>query len=375
MMRAMARDDWAPGPQGASVRAVDELSGRIGRRPAPAHRTCTIDVHAHAFVPEVEELVADRPERKAEAEALAAAMGEPSAQHNLACMLPAAGARFASIDQRLADMDAMGVDIQVVSPSPSQYYYWADQALAERIVSALNEGIAALCLRSPRLHGLGTVALQHGALAAAQLEYAVRDCGLRGVEISTQVAGRGLDDASLEPFWASAERLGAVVFIHPFGTTLGTRLDRHYLQNSIGQPLETTIALSQLIFGGVLDRHPGLRILAAHGGGYLPGYAGRTAQAFQVRPEARSPQRDPAEYLQRLWFDTLVYDEDVLRALIARVGVSRLAIGTDYPFDMGDYDVHGLIEGLKELSIQEREAILGGNARTLFGLEFAGAGA
>lgn len=369
MMRGMAPDDCASDARGASVHVVDDLSVRIGQRPAPPHRLRTVDVHCHAFVEEVEALVAARPEKQREADAMRAAMGADSAAHNARCMLPAAGARFASLEQRLADMDAMGVDVQVVSPSPAQYYYWAEPALAERIGFTLNEGIARLCRRSERLLGLGTVGLQHGALAATQLEQAMTQCGLRGVEISTHVEGRGLDDATLEPFWASAERLGAVVFIHPFGTTLGARLDRAYLQNSIGQPLETAIALSQLIFGGVLDRYPKLKILAAHGGGYLPGYPGRTAHAWQVRPEARGAVRNPLGYLQQLWFDTLVHDEDVLRMLIARVGASRLVVGTDYPFDMGDYDVHGLLDRLPELSVAERESILGGNAFELLGMD------
>src|SRR5262249_1673363 len=149
------------------------------------------------------------------------------------------------------------------------YYYWAEPDLAARIVRTCNENLAALCAHKPdRLLGLGNIALQHPELAVEQLERDVHRLGLRGVEISTHIAGRELADPAFEPFWSRAAALGSVIFIHPFGTTLGTRLDKHYLSNVIGQPLETTIALSHLVFGGVLDRHPTLKLVAAHGGGY-----------------------------------------------------------------------------------------------------------
>ncbi len=200
-------------------------------------------------------------------------------------------------------------------------------------------------------------------LAIEQLEHAVKTLGLKGVEISTSVNGKELDDPSLRDFWARAEALGALVFIHPFGTTLGTRTATHYLVNTIGQPLETTIALSRLIFGGVLDAQPGLKILAAHGGGYLPTYIGRSDHAHAVRPEAAADaRRKPSEHLKRIWFDSLVYDPMALRHLIDRVGAAQVVVGTDYPFDMGHYDMHALVDATPGLSEQERAAILGGNA-------------
>jgi aminocarboxymuconate-semialdehyde decarboxylase len=191
---------------------------------------------------------------------------------------------------------------------------------------------------------------------------------MRGVEISTAVNGLELDDPRFARFWARVEELGCVVFIHPFGTSLGERVSRFYLQNIIGQPIETTIALSHLIFGGVLDKHPGLKILAAHGGGYLPSYIGRSNHGYAVRPDAHSMQRSPSEYLRQIYFDTLVYTPDGLGHLIDQVGSSQVVVGTDYPFDMGSYDVHALIDAVPGLSAAEREAILGGNAARLMGL-------
>lgn len=297
------------------------------------------------------------------------AMGAASIAHNNAVMLPDAFPKLTQLERRLADMDAMGVDMQVLSPSPTQYYYWAEVELAQQLVCIQNEHIAELCARQPdRLVGLGTFALQHPMLAADQLRHAMQSLGLKGAEISTSVNGAELDAAALEPFWSVADELGAVIFIHPFGTTLGHRTRTYYLSNIIGQPLETTIALSHLIFGGVLDRHSGLKIVAAHGGGYLPSYCGRTNHGHDVRPEAKAGAKQrPIEYLRRMWFDTLVYEPQALRHLVEVVGASQLVVGSDYPFDMGHYDPHGLMSatGLGEADIA---AILGGNARALLGL-------
>ena len=329
----------------------------------------TIDLHCHVLLPAVEALVAGTPQKAAEPALMQQAMGETSVRHNQASMLPIAGPRLTRPEQRLADMDEMGVDVQLVSPSPTQYYYWAEPELAREVVRGVNEGVAELCARYPsRLAGLGSVALQHPALAIEQLDHAVGRLGLKGVEISTSVNGQELDDPALAGFWARAEALGALVFIHPFGTTLGTRLASHYLQNTIGQPLETAIALSRLVFGGVLQAHPALKLLAAHGGGYLPTSIGRSNHAFAVRPEAiADTQVPPGQQLARIWFDSLVYEPLALRHLIDRVGVSQVVLGTDYPFDMGHYDVHDLVDAVPGLSEDERAALLGGNAARLIG--------
>lgn len=339
------------------------------RAESPAGRRFTVDLHAHVLTPAVEGLVADRPQKRAEPELMRRTQGEASVAHNLAHMLPPALRRMTSLDERLADMDAMGVDVQVLSPSPTQYYYWADPDLAQDVVRLQNEHIAATCARHPeRLAGLGTVALQHPRLAAEQLAHAMRELGLKGVEISASVNGLELADPSLEPFWARASELGALVFIHPLGTSLGERVNRHYLANTIGQPLETTIALSELIFGGVLDRHAGVKLVAAHGGGYLPASFGRSQHAHRVRPEAQGMQHAPRDYLRRIWFDTLVYEPEILRHLIDVVGASQLVVGTDYPFDMGHYDPRGLLESVPGLSPADVDAILGHNAAALLGL-------
>jgi aminocarboxymuconate-semialdehyde decarboxylase len=329
-------------------------------------RVHTVDMHAHMITPLVEKLVADCPQKKAELEMRVRTTGARSVEHNNKVMIPHAMPALTSLPVRLDDMDRIGVDIQVVSPMPTQYYYWAEPGLAEQVVALQNEHIAAACAQHPgRLVGLGTLSLQHPQLAVAQLETAVRRLGLRGFQLSTAVNERELSDPSLEPVWARAQALGCVVFIHPMGCSLAERLAPAYLSNSVGQPVEIAVALSHLIFGGVLDRYPALKICAAHGGGYLPFYIGRPDHAFHTRPDAHSMREAPSAYLRRIWFDSLVYSSDALRRLIDQVGVSQVVIGTDYPFDMGHYDIHSLVGSTPNLDAAELDAILGGNAARL----------
>lgn len=328
----------------------------------------TFDMHCHVLSPEAEALVAGLPQKQAEPAEQRRLLGEASVTHNLA-MREALRPRIVSGEQRLLDMDRLGIDVQVLSPSPTQYYGWADEDLADRIAQAQNRTIAqAVQDRPDRFVGLGAVSLQHPVLAAHQLRQAMEVHGLLGAEITSDPTGRGLDDPALDPFWEEAERLGAVLFLHPLGTSLGDRVDRYYLSNIIGQPLETTVALSQLIFGGVLDRFPALRWCAAHGGGYLPYAIGRSDHGHGVRPEARVCQHAPSHYLARLWFDTVVFRGDSVRSLIEQVGITQVVAGTDYPFDMGEYALHDLIRAVPNLDAEGRAAILGGNAVALLQL-------
>ncbi|ABQ68667.1 amidohydrolase 2 [Rhizorhabdus wittichii RW1] len=326
----------------------------------------TIDLHCHLAAPEVEALVAGHPLLAERAGAEAAAIGAASLAVNrerIGALMP----RLTGADERLRDMDAMGVDVQAISPSPTQYHYWAEPDLADRIVGRMNDAIATACAAHPdRFVGLGTVALQHPERAAAQLETAMRDHGFKGVEISSLVDGVDIADRRFDPFWAKADELGAVVLIHPWGTTLGDRLADHYLMNIVGQPFETALCLSKLIFGGTLDRHRRLRIVTVHGGGYLPTYVGRSDHGHAVRPEAGGCSCAPSEQLKRIWFDSLVYEPRHLARLIDEVGVGQVVLGTDYPFDMGHYDPASVVAGLDEDS---QRRILGGNAAKLLGID------
>ena len=329
----------------------------------------TIDVHAHAMFPEVERLTAGRPEREGENGYRVRTMGQASVDYNRDVMIPACSPRLTNIDKRIADMDAMGVDIQVVSPSPNQYHYWAPADLAEELVRIQNEALAELCANAPdRLLALGTVSLQHPALATEQLLDATTRLGFKGVEISSVINGIDLSDRRFDPFWQAAEQTGALIFIHPLGCSLDERLAPSYLSNIVGQPVEHAVALSHLIFGGVLDRHQGLKIVAAHGGGYLPAHLGRADHGWRQRSDARTCAHLPSSYLSRLHFDSLVFDPRDVALLIERAGIGNVVIGTDYPFDMGHYDIHGLVAALPGLSDADRAAILGGNVARLLGL-------
>ena len=333
---------------------------------ATASSAPTIDIHAHLLLPEVEETVAGRP-GLAEARALDARRNGPVA---LAVNGPMVGARVPKLTDaavRLAAMDAQGVDIQLVSPSPSHYHYWAESQLAATVCRLANEGTAAHCAKAPdRLHGLGLVPLQHPVLAVELLDHALEQ-GLRGVEISSHAPGRELSDPAYEPLWSRAEKTGALVFLHPFGCTLDERLDQWYLSNTVGQPVENAVALSHLIVSGVLDRHPGLKLIAAHGGGYLPTHIGRSDHAWRVRPDARRCARQPSSYLQQLYFDSLVHDPHVLRELLRAAGPERVLLGSDFPFDMGTDDPLGALRAA-DLPEPDFHAVRGGNAAALLNL-------
>lgn len=327
-----------------------------------------VDIHCHTISPATEKLVEGHPGKQAENERMLRQQGTESIAYNRTVMLPATAPKMASTAQRLSDMDAMGVDVQAVSASPTQYYYWAEQDLAKEIVRQVNEDLASLCAEQPdRLVGIGSVALQFPELAAVQLEWLMRELGLRGVMIATAVGDDELSHSRFNPFWAKAEELGAVVFIHPLGSSLMERLDRFYLANIIGQPIETTIALSHIIFGGVLDRHPGLKIVAAHGGGYLPFYPGRGDHAYAARRDSHSMAQPPGHYLSQIFYDTVVHDAAMLRTLAERVGPSQILLGTDYPFDMGDYGTAAFVAAAIA-EPEARAAILGGTAARLLGL-------
>ncbi|MGP3634192.1 amidohydrolase family protein [Streptomyces sp. 24-1644] len=324
----------------------------------------TVDVHAHVLLPEIDELVGGLP-GLADARALDARRNGPAA---LAVNGPMIGERIPRLTDpavRLAVMDAQGVDVQLVSPSPSHYHYWADEQTAEKVYRLANEATAAHCATAPdRLKGLGLVPLQHPALAVEALEHAL-ERGLLGVEISSHAPGRELSDPAYEPFWSRADETGALLFLHPFGCTLDERLDRWYLSNTVGQPTENAVALSHLIFSGVLDRHPGLTVVAAHGGGYLPTHIGRSDHAWTTRSDAGAGCAHlPSSYLKRLYFDSLVHDPAVLRELVRVAGADRVLLGSDFPFDMGSADPVGALRAAR-LADADFHAVRGGNAAAL----------
>lgn len=332
-------------------------------------KTTAIDIHAHALIGEVENIVRQHPKWIEESRKSAAVVGEASLQHNRKLMSGDWLEGLTKIDARIRAMDTMQIDVQLVSVAPTQYYYRADRDLAARIVTFANQGIAEICASHPdRLLGLGTVALQFPELAITQLEEAVGRLGLKGVIVSTAVNEAELADARHRDFWKKAEQLGALVFIHSIGCALGDRLVPYYFSNVIGNPLETAVALAHMVFAGVLDACPRLKICAAHGGGYFPFYTSRFDHGWRVRPEAHTCQHPPSEYLKRLWFDSLVYSPEQLGFLIQRAGASQVVLGTDFPFDMGVDDPIARLGAVPSLTTADRELVRGGNAAKLLGI-------
>jgi len=324
-------------------------------------RLLTVDIHCHCNITELWDLVKDRPE-SAELRSIAnAPVGKKLDVNN--------------VEFRLQQMDQQGIDIQAVSGHVGQYYHWADWDLAAQLVKTQNEKIAQLCAAHPdRFVAIGAVALQHPALAVKQMEYGIKELDIRGFMITGSVDGMELSDPRLHPFWAKAEELGTVIFIHPrnFPSAEDRLAGNGLLDNVIGNPLETTVALSHLIFEGTLDRYPGVKICAAHGGGYLPSYIGRSDHCVQHDKSRCKPVgKLPSQYLKQLYFDSLVYTKEQLRHLINEVGSDRIVIGTDFPFAMGDYDSVDTILSIPGLSDNEREAILGGTAAGLLSIDRA----
>ncbi len=337
------------GSRGPADAALASQAAPARRRVSVGGRRVTVvDVHAHTFVPEVWEVVKNTP--------LAATV-----KGNLTGAI-ALGPGTA---MRLEYMDREGIDVQAINVNA--WGYSADRELARDLIAVQNEKIAAAVGRNPdRFVGMAALALQHPDLAADQLDQAVRKLGLRGAAIGGSVEGQELSDRKFDPFWAKAEELGVMLFMHPQqapGTTQNPRLQgKGGLGNTIGNPLETTVFLSHLIFEGTLDRFPGLKICSAHAGGYLPSYIGRS-DALCGRgsgADCKALKRRPSEYFRnQLYIDTMIFREEGLRLLVAEFGPDHIFYGTDYPFD---WPV-GVDFVLNATSINDaqKEAILGGN--------------
>lgn len=274
------------------------------------------------------------------------------------------------LDTRLEAMAGMGVDAQAISQSPQTFQYFLEPKLGLEFCQAINEGLATLKQQHPgRFYPLAAVPLQDPEAAAAELERAVKQLGLSGVETSTHVEGRNLDDPSLEPFYARLNELGCCWLIHPERPAAHDRLRQYYLSNFIGNPLDTTIAVASLIFGGVFERYPNITLCTCHGGGFVPYQYGRFDHGYAERDEPKAViQRPPGEYLSRLRFDIITHSKPALEYLVSTFGPERVLLGTDYPFDMGLLDPVGLIESLESTDAVGKAQIAGGNAARLLGL-------
>jgi aminocarboxymuconate-semialdehyde decarboxylase len=339
--------------------------GRPGREVRP--QSVTIDIHSHVGVPRAAQFANPHIDWSTIPLAHFATPETKALQQQQENDIRE---RMNGYDDRLADLDKMGIDVQLIMPPPPQCYYTVPLDIAVPASRMVNDGLAEYVAKKPdRFVALGTVPMADGAEAAKELERSMRTLGLKGVELLTNVAGKELSDPAFAPFWKKAEELGALVVLHPNGFTEASRLSRFYFNNVIGNPLETTIALHYLIFDGVLERHPNLKILAVHGGGYLGAYWGRIDHAWGARSDAHGAlPKPPTSYLRKIYFDSVVFTPDQLEALVKTFGVEQIIMGTDYPFDMGDYDPIEHVMSVASFDDATRAAIIGGNAKKLLGL-------
>ena len=278
--------------------------------------------------------------------------------------------QLTDIRRRQADMDAMAVDMQVLSvPPPFGFFYGHDLGEAERLGNVLNEGIAAAVAAEPqRFLGLATLPMQDTAAAIAALEHAMSDLGLRGAEIASRVGDKNLDDPGLDDFFAAAESLGAVIFVHSTRGIGADRLADYHLGNLIGNPTEDAIAAASLIFGGRIEQHPDLHLYIAHGGGSCPSMVGRWDRGWATRPEARrNIGQPPSAYLRRMSFDSLTHSSEQLENLVRVTGAGQIMVGTDYPYDMAEPDPVGRIRAT-DLAGDVQQQLLSGNAARMFTL-------
>lgn len=335
----------AGAPLGALQPATKRRQVTVGGR-----RVRTVDAHAHTFIPGVADVVKGTELEKSVAGSLSGSL--------------------VMSDERLRQMDEQGIDTEVLTINP--WWYGADRDLARRIIETQNKGLAGLCSARPdRFVALATVSLQHPDLAVEQLDFAFKTLNMRGASLGASVAGKELASPEFDPFWKKAEELGAFIFIHPQGAPqLSGRLQGNgVLTNVIGNPLDTTIALSHLIFEGTLDKFPKLRICGAHGGGFMPSYRGRFDQGCVTFPQNcnKTLKKKPSEYMKQLYFDSMVFTSEGLRHLVAEYGSGQIVMGTDYPFPWTTTAVDHILN-TPGLSDADRVAILGGNLVRLLGI-------
>src|SRR5712692_8871749 len=339
----------------------------IAPMPAKTLPAKTTDIHAHILTEETIRLLQrEAPKIAPKLSQIDDQFGTLDVAGNVYRNFPRGGW---DLERRLQDMAAAKVDVQVLSVCPQTFVYAQPPALAAAFARIQNEQLAKLVKARPdRFLAMATLPMQAPRQAADELRHAVSVLGLRGAQIGSNVAGKNLDDPELEPVWATAAELDAFILVHPINVAGMDRLGSYYLNNLIGNPLDTTIAAACLVFSGVLERYPSLKICLAHGGGFVPYQAGRFVHGWQVRaePKVKLP-KPPTDSLQRFYFDTIVHSTEVLEFLVRNAGADRVLLGSDYPFDMGMPD--GVLQ-VRSLSIPatDRASILGGLAQTMLGV-------
>lgn len=271
-------------------------------------------------------------------------------------------------EERIKDMDAEGVNLQVLSVVPFTFFYDLDSKTASTLSRAQNTALSKLAEKyKERFVGLATVPLQDVDAAIEELEYAVKDLGLKGVELGTNFMGKNLDTFELWPFYERVQALDVPILVHPINPAGAERMRKYYLTNFVGFPFETALTIASLIFSGVLERFPKLKFCFVHAGGFMPYQIGRLNHGYKVRPEPKGNiSKAPSEYLKMMYFDTTAHYEAALKYLITVVGCKNVLMGSDYPYDMGDPHPVLTVKNLEWLSERDKENILGKNASKIF---------
>lgn len=322
----------------------------------------TYDVHAHCIPAALLELL------RAEGPRLGIELRDDGAGEHAVIAdrvrLPPFRPILSDLEARIRVMDESGVDVQLISGWIDLTAYALSEDAGKEYSRLFNEMLSEEAASHPdRFLPLGTVPLQSPARAAEELAYAVRDLGMAGVQIATTVDGTDLDEAGLDPFWEAAEDLRCLVVLHPCDPLPGVDLSRNFLDNMIGRPAETSISVGHLLFGGTLERFPGLVICVVHGGGFIPYQVGRLQRGFDAVPQqaARNITKPPTELARLLYYDTVLHDPAPLAYLVGRVGADHVVMGSDYPFPMGDPRPVDTVRSIPGLSDEQRQQILGGN--------------
>jgi len=353
------------------MRPYDSTAGREHLSQQKRPKTPTVDCHIHLRVPEADDIVkphlAKAKAHAGNAYADAASLAQNKKHHE------ERAPNLVDMSLRLPDMDRMILDVGAISCYPQQFYYGVEASVGYESSQAINEGILAKMKEAPERHiGLGTVPLQDTDLAIKELKRCINELGFRGLQIGARVSDEEeLSVPRLDPFWEAVQELDVPMLIHP-SSFASSRLAPHHFLNLIGNPLDTTVGVHHLIFDGVMERYPDLKFILSHGGAFAGAYFARMDHGYGARPDCRDKiHQKPSTYLRKFYFDTLVFSVEQLDFLIKTFGVDHVLIGTDYPFDMGEYDPVEHVYQAHDLSEADREKICGLNVLGLMGLDQA----
>lgn len=325
-----------------------------------------IDLHSHVIPPQVVEAIRSNP--KGYSAHLKTSGDSVKVVHDQGYVYPLFD-EFHNAEAKLESMDRKGIDVSVISPAPPMFYYWAEADLALNMAKLVNDGVAAMVAEKPsRLRGMATIPMQHPDAAVAELERVVKTYGFKSIEIGTTIEGAQLSEKQFRPVLRRAAELGVFVFAHPYYVGSKPGLEDYYLTNILGNPMDTAVCVSNLIYSGTMDDIPELKVLLAHGGGFLPYQIGRLVHGQKVRSETREfTTTNAKELLKRFYFDSLVFEPEALRYLIDLVGSDHIAIGTDSPFDMADQNPLETLSQVPHITDHEHNDICCGTALQLLG--------